>query len=430
MIGQNNVSEKAALFVMEEAEQKKQRQFLKVFPWYAGLSSDLLFWVAIDTLFFTVVRKLSPAQIVSLTSVSVIGGIILQGPSLFVIKKIGNTASVRLGSLFLLLSSIFLAFGPTYILIGVGKILYELAFTFKNMGNAMLENNLALSGQGDRYVKIRTRSNTIYAVITMLISFVAGVMFNFNNYLPVVAAIFFCLICFVLSFFMEDLSEKNAGGALPPKTNNSGEKIHYTRLVILILLSFGLFYPVTNSGQSNGKLLIQDVLLGSTDVEKTALIISAILSVSRIIRVISNLFFSRIYDRFKDRVGVALPVLLLLSLILHILGFYLPAPLPVKILVMSAGYMIILFIRDPFKVYAENLMLKSVSISQQQSMLTALDFFRKIIRALMSLSFTAVLTYNHIVVVVEILAALSVAEIFISLILYKAVSKRAARTDG
>ena len=263
----------------------------------------------------------------------------------------------------------------------------------------------------------------------MLISFVAGVMFNFNNYLPVVAAIFFCLICFVLSFFMEDLSEKNAGGALPPKTNNSRDKIHYTRLVILILLSFGLFYPVTNSGQSNGKLLIQDVLLRSTDVEKTALIISAILSVSRIIRVISNLFFSRIYDRFKDRVGVALPVLLLLSLILHILGFYLPAPLPVKILVMSAGYMIILFIRDPFKVYAENLMLKSVSISQQQSMLTALDFFRKIIRALMSLSFTAVLTYNHIVVVVEILAALSVAEIFISLILYKAVSKRAARTD-
>ena len=32
-------------------------KFNKIFPWYNGLSSDLLFWVAIDTLFLTVVKK-------------------------------------------------------------------------------------------------------------------------------------------------------------------------------------------------------------------------------------------------------------------------------------------------------------------------------------------------------------------------------------
>ena len=42
-------------------------KFNKIFPWYNGLSSDLLFWVAIDTLFLTVVKKFNAAQIVSLT---------------------------------------------------------------------------------------------------------------------------------------------------------------------------------------------------------------------------------------------------------------------------------------------------------------------------------------------------------------------------
>lgn len=39
-------------------EQEKMIKFNKIFPWYAGLSGDLLFWVAIDTLFLTVVKTL------------------------------------------------------------------------------------------------------------------------------------------------------------------------------------------------------------------------------------------------------------------------------------------------------------------------------------------------------------------------------------
>lgn len=119
-------------------------KFNKIFPWYNGLSSDLLFWVAIDTLFLTVVKKFNAAQIVSLTTLSMITCIILQVPLLKIIKKIGNTNSVKLGTLFLLISSILLTFGKNYISIVLGKIFYEMAFTFKNMANAILKNNLEL----------------------------------------------------------------------------------------------------------------------------------------------------------------------------------------------------------------------------------------------------------------------------------------------
>ena len=68
-------------------EEQNLKRFNKLFPWFAGLSSDLLFWVAIDTLFLTVVKKFTASQIVSLTSISLIACILLQLPLLNIIKK-------------------------------------------------------------------------------------------------------------------------------------------------------------------------------------------------------------------------------------------------------------------------------------------------------------------------------------------------------
>ena len=137
-------------------EQEKMEKFNKIFPWYAGLSGDLLFWVAIDTLFLTVVKNFNAAQIVSLTTVSLITCIALQIPLLKIIKKIGNTNSVRLGSMLLLVSSLLLTFGKNYIVIALGKVIYEIAFTFQNMANAVLKNNLELQNRNNEYIKVKT----------------------------------------------------------------------------------------------------------------------------------------------------------------------------------------------------------------------------------------------------------------------------------
>ena len=58
-------------------KQEQIKKFNKVFPWYSGLSGDLLFWIAIDTLFLTVVKKFTASQIVSLTTISMIVNILL-----------------------------------------------------------------------------------------------------------------------------------------------------------------------------------------------------------------------------------------------------------------------------------------------------------------------------------------------------------------
>lgn len=395
---------------------KVLKKFNKLFPWYAGLSGDLLFWVAIDTLFLTVVKKFTASQIVSLTSIPLIICIILQVPLLTIISKIGNTKSVRLGAFMLLLSSILLTFGPNYITVVIGRIIYEIAMTFHNMVNATLKNNLDIQNNENDYIRLRTNANTIYAVITMIISFIASILFNINNYLPMIGCITFCFICFILSFYMVDYSNNDN---VKKEFNNSNKKLKYSKIIIFMIMSYGLFYPIVNSGQSNGKLFIQQELLKNYSVEKAALIIGAILCISRIIRVISNISFNKVHKKLKDKVGFILPVLLSLSLWLMVIGYMLKFNIVIRIIIMSLGYVIILFIRDPFKVYIQDLALKHSNKSKQQKILTTLDLSRKIIRTIISLSFTLILINHPMILVISILIILSVIEILISLYLYK-----------
>ena len=410
-------------------EENKLKRFNKIFPWYDGLSGDLLFWVVIDTLFLTVVKNFTASQIVSLTSVSMIINILLQVPLLKIIHKIGNTKSVRLGSFLLLISSILLTFGKNYITIVIGKIFYEMAFTFQNMINAVLKNNLELQHTENEYIKYRTKANTIYAAVTMIISFVASIMFNINNHLPMIGCITFCVICFILSWYMVDYSKDNKKIIENNKERNKG-KIQYTKIIVFILISYGLFYPIVNSGQSNGKLFIQQELLKLYDVEKTALIIGAILCVSRIVRLISNIKFDKIHKKYKDKVGIILSVSLSLSLVLMIIGYNISSIPVIKFGIMSLGYIIILFIRDPFKVYMQDLALKNTDKKSQQTLLTTMELSRKIVRTIMSLSFTAILVNNPMVLVISILVVLSIVEVFASLYLYKMIINKNQKKEN
>ena len=401
-------------------EKNKLKRFNKIFPWYDGLSGDLLFWVAIDTLFLTVVKNFTASQIVSLTSISMIINILLQVPLLKIIHKIGHTKSVRLGSFLLLISSILLTFGKNYITIVIGKIFYEMAFTFQNMINAVLKNNLELQHTENEYIKYRTKANTIYAAVTMIISFVASIMFNINNYLPMIGCITFCVICFILSWYMVDYSKDNKNKLEKNKETGKG-KIKYTEIIIFILLSYGLCYPMVNSGQSNGKLFIQQELLKLYDVEKTSLVIGAILCVSRIVRLLSNIKFDKIHKKYEDKVGIMLPVGLLISLILMLIGYNVSNMPVMKFVIMGLGYVIILFIRDPFKVYMQDLALKNTDKNRQQTLLTTMELSRKIVRTIISLSFTTILLKYPMVLVISILTVLSIIEIFVSIYLYKII---------
>lgn len=82
-----------------EGEKLKRRKAIvsnSIIPWFIGLSDDLMFFIAIDTLFFTVAKGLSAAQISFLGTISGLAYLILQIPALKIIQKVGNVKAVRL----------------------------------------------------------------------------------------------------------------------------------------------------------------------------------------------------------------------------------------------------------------------------------------------------------------------------------------------
>lgn len=395
---------------------KQAKRMGKVYPWYWAFEGDLLFYIAIDTLFLTVVKNFSSAQVVSLASVSTFVCILLQFPILGIIRKIGNTASVRCGAFFLLLSAIFITVGPNYWTIVLGRVFHDVAGIFRSASVVALENCLDDADSRQEFVKIRTQGSTIYAIITMLISFVASLMFNFDPYLPMQGCITTCLIGFVLSFFVVDYTKYNKLN----RRKKEKVKIHYSTFVVLAIVVFGLFYPVVTSGQSDGKLFIQQNLLAEISVESTSLIIGAILCVSRIVRVLSNIVFMKVYYRYRAKMGILLTCSLGISIALLLFGSFIP-PLFVRVVVMALGYVIILFIRDPFRLYIQDILFDYTPKEQHQTLLTLMEFSVKVGTAGTGFIATAVLLKYTMTVVMAITLFIAIVEIVLSIRLYKLV---------
>ena len=284
---------------IEKYDNRYMNQFCLKYIWFSSLTGDLVFWAIIDTLFVTMVKGLSATQITLLTTIPSAIGILIQPYLLKVIHKLGNTASVRLGAFSLLFSAILLTFGNTFSLLVLGRLFHEIAFVVKNMEGIMLKNNLIYVGRQDEYVPIRNQSNIAYAVITAVIAFGAGYLFNLNHYLPMILNILLCLFCFLLSLTMKDVTVNDK----IPERQMKHSQGKMSMIVYVAILSYAFFYTAVNIGQSNSKLFIQYQLGEYFDVAKTASYFSFIILMSRIARIVSNVLFDKLYRKLKDRIN-------------------------------------------------------------------------------------------------------------------------------
>ena len=399
---------------------KKLKKFNKIYPWFDAISSDLLFFIAIDTLFFTIVKKFNPAQISMLTTISTLVIITIQVPLINLIKRLGNTKSVRIGTFILLISACLITFSPNYMGVVIGRILYELSFIFRNMVAISLKNNLIYQNKANDYKKMLNNGYTLYAAITLIIALVSGPIFNINNYLPMYLCIIFCVIGFIMSFKIFDISE------IYKIESDKEEKIESKKtkisiIIIFILISYTLVYGLIINGQGNSKLLIQYDLTKNFEITAVAMYLSIIVVVSRVARLFANLIFEKVYSKFLEKFHIFIATMLLLAFALVICGHFIVEPLMFKFIVMATGFCIILMIRDPFRIFMQDLVLSNTKYSEQQVIFAYMDLGRKIGTAVISILITAILTKLSLIYVIIIMLILAVAHCFVAIKLYKLI---------
>lgn len=408
-----------------EADKLKKREVMlsnSIIPWFIGLSDDLMFFIAINTLFFTIVKGLSPAQISFLTTISSLSYILLQMPFLKVIRKVGNIKAIRIGTIMLLISSLLMTFGNHYGIIIIGNIIYTTAFLFKKMDSVVLENNLQYLNKQDNYIKISSKAKVIYSVITTIIALIAGGVFTFNHYLPMYLCIGICVINVLLSFCIFDIKENENRQTVHHETIKV-EKTKFSKLVFIILISFGLLYTTNGIGQNNSKLFIQYNLEAHFNIELTATYLGFIVVTSRISRIFGNIIFRKIYKKLKDKAILLLSVMEIIAFTCILVGSFFHTILIIKFTLMIIGFDIILAIRDPIEVYTTNLLLKNTKSNEQQKAISYLQLSRRIGETIISLLISILLTKMDLAYIIGCLIILAIISLIINRWLWGALGQ-------
>ena len=80
---------------MNNSKDKRIKLSNKIYPIFYGLSSDLIFFIAINTLFLTSVKGLTFSEINFITTIGVLVALVFYLLSNNIINKIGNIYSIR-----------------------------------------------------------------------------------------------------------------------------------------------------------------------------------------------------------------------------------------------------------------------------------------------------------------------------------------------
>lgn len=395
-----------------EQNISKIKRSIRLYPIFYAFSADLIFFVPIDTLYLNLVKGMDASQISAMTMIGLLVCILAKNTIVKIAKKIGNANSVKVGALMLFIASIILTFGKSFISLVMYKIIYEVAFMFWDLTSILLRNDLICLNKQDKYFSVRNKAKVMYGITTMITALASGYLFNLNKYLPMYISIIMYFIIFIVSFafYEEKVDEEND----IKQTNTDNQKILITSTIFFIILSNAIFYTVIKLGQNNSKLFMQYDFQKVLSVEMVTYLITVIVFISRIIRIIGNIIFDKLYLKIKDKMSMVLTILEFMAFALLIIGHFIGFNFILKIIVMSAGFFLILAIRDSFSIYIEDTALKITKQDEQQKIMINIETYRKLGQLLLSVVFTLILMKYELIVIEFILLILSAIEIIVN----------------
>lgn len=389
-------------------DEKKLKRSNKLYCLFSGLSMDLLFWAAINTIFLTNVKGFSAAEMNSMVSVGLIATILLQPLAFKIIKKIGNIKAIRLGVILLFLGSVLFTFSNSYWLILLAEVLYETAFLFKNMDNVILRKNLKYENRTDDFIKYQSKASMIYSITTMIIAFLSGFIYKINPYLPMICCTVLCLLNIILSLFIYECNIEDE-----KETKKDEPKFKFNFTIILIFIMFGLAYSIIDLGQTNAKLIMQYNMDNFLDEGKVAIYLSFIITISRIIRVLSNIVFPKIINKLKDKVLYLVNSLLALAFGLIIIGNIFNKNM-IGIIIVAIGFFIFLGVRDPLLNYTKTILLNSCATKYHEKAITYLTLSNKISKFFISTGISLLLLKLNVIYAIWFMLIVAIIDVFIT----------------
>lgn len=404
---------------MENVDYKKLNRSINIYPLFYGLTADLIFWIAINTLFLTIVKHLSASQINSIEAISTVVGIFFQLILVKIVRKIGNLNSVKLGVTLLFVSVLLNTISTNYIGFLIAELCYVIGFVFKHMDNVILIKNLKYLNRSEEYINYQTKGSTIYSLITLFISIISGFMFNINPYIPMIICLLVCFINIVLTNFIYEVPISFDESEV---IESNYTKNNFSKKIILMIILYGLFYAMINSGQKNSKLFIQFDLQNLFDLDKVSIYMGAFIFISRVTRLLSNLLFLKIYNKYKSKMIFMLEFGLASAFIFLLIGHFVENIYGIYI--MALGFFMFLFIRDPFDNFMRKTLFENSSEKVHDKIVNYINLTKKVFTLIYSTIVASMLIKLNYVYVMSLLLILSISFIVIIYKVYRLVMEK------
>ncbi|MBQ7936148.1 MAG: hypothetical protein IJ333_07360, partial [Clostridia bacterium] len=196
----------------------------------------------------------------------------------------------------------------------------------------------------------------------------------------------------------------------------------FGKLVLFIILAYGLFYAIVATGQSNVKLLIQYQLSDFFDVGTTATYFSVILVLSRISRIISNLCFYQLYKKCRDQLLFLLPIVCGIAFASATAGYFV-LQMQLKFILLTFGFCIILGIRDLFNTYMNHLAMKKTAPEEHQSCVSYMQLSRRVGDTVISFLVSLLLMKVEIIWAIFMLVGFVLIALMMNMNLYKKIRR-------
>ena len=175
-------------------------------------------------------------------------------------------------------------------------------------------------------------------------------------------------------------------------------------------------------GQKNSKLFIQFDLQNLLKIDKVAIYMSAFIFISRISRLLSNLLFLKIYNRYKEKMLYIFEFGLVLAFISLLVGHFIGSIYGVYI--MALGFFMFLFIRDLFDNFMRKMLFENSSEKVHDKIVNYINLTRKIFTLIYSTIVASMLIKLNYVYVMSLLLILSISFIVIIYKVYRLVREK------
>lgn len=317
---------------------KKRKSNMKLFPIYQMIGLDFIFYYAIQVLFLTQVKGISDANIVLASSIYAFSSIIVQVPIALFVDKVGKRNALVIGNVLNVLCMIMVMICPNFICYVIEECINAIAFGIKNVTESSLLNSSIpeCKNKSDIFTKIHSKGYSKYYYISAISTFVCGMLYDINPYIPIVLCIIFCILGTIIStrfFEIDNIKSNNKNVKYVQDLKSAFSFILKSNRLRSLLIILGFIWGILILFGTYKITLLKDLNVSATYIG----IISAVLSImTGRMSTLSNKFNEKYKNKTLTIIGLMVTISFLLAGAISIMQI----PFSLKISIIIMLYMI------------------------------------------------------------------------------------------